>query len=396
MLSIFLGLTIGLFFGVITGLIPGLHTNTVSLMLISLVPRLEFSSKFTVSLIISMALSNSFLSIIPSVFLGAPSEGHELTVLPGHRLLLEGKGLEAVKLNLFGSVFALVFSSLLLIPLLFILPFLYQILKPNIFLILLAISLFMVFRESNKLLSLLIFLLSGFLGYFTLESNVNEPFLPLLTGFFGISTLLISIKEFNFIPLQDFNAKPSTSVKDFFKSGIIGQISGFFISVLPGIGSSVAAIVSMRFVGKSEDAFLILTGCINTANFILSLVTFYTIDKARNGSIIALRELFPDISFYNLLFFLGIILIAGFFSFFITLWISKLFCRFIQKVNYRRLVIFVISFLVFLVILFSGTKGFLILLIAVSIGITPALGLTSRSLCIACILLPVMIFFQNF
>ncbi len=396
MLNVFLGLIVGLFFGVITGLIPGLHTNTISLMLIGFIPRFNFSPGFTVSLIISMALSNSFLSIIPSVFLGAPSEGNELTVLPGHRLLLKGKGLEAVKLNLFGSVFALVSSSLLLIPLIFVLPFLYQLLKPNIFFVLLSISFFMIFREKNKILGLLIFLLSGTLGYFTLESNVNEPFLPLLTGFFGISTLLISIKEFNFIPLQDFNANPSTSIKEFFKVGFIGQISGFFISVLPGIGSSVAAIVSMRFVGKSEDAFLILTGCINTANFILSLVTFYTINKARNGSIIALREIFSSISLYNVLFFLGIILVSGCFAFFITLWISKFFCKFIQKVNYKRLVIFVISFLVLLVIFFSGIKGFFILLIAICIGITPALGLTSRSLCIACILFPVMVFFYNF
>jgi putative membrane protein len=315
--------------------------------------------------------------------------------LPGHRLLLKGRGLEAVRLNLFGSLFALISSSLLLIPVIFILPIIYSFLKSKIFFILVGISLFMVLREKNKFLGLLIFLLSGFLGFFTLESSVNEPFLPLLTGFFGISTLLISIKDVNFIPVQDINASPSISAREFFSAGLLGQVSGFFISILPGLGSSVAAAVSMRFIGDSEDAFLILTGCINTVNFIFSLATFYTIDKARNGSIIVLKELFSNISFFDVLFFLSVILVSGCMAFLITLWTSKYFCKFIQRLNYRGLVVFVIAFLVFLVCLFSGFKGFIILLIAVCIGITPALGLTSRSLCIACILLPVMLFFQK-
>jgi putative membrane protein len=36
--------------------------------------------------------------------LGAPDESKALNVLPGHRMLMEGKGFEAVKLNVIGSL----------------------------------------------------------------------------------------------------------------------------------------------------------------------------------------------------------------------------------------------------------------------------------------------------
>jgi TctA family transporter len=36
---------------------------------------------------------------------------------------------------------------------------------------------------------------------------------------------------------------------------------------------------------------MILVGGLNTVNFVLSLVTFLVLDKARNGAVIAIKEL---------------------------------------------------------------------------------------------------------
>ena len=47
---------------------------------------------------------HSFVDSIPSVFLGAPDEDTVLSVLPGHRLLLSGKGLDAVACAAQGSL----------------------------------------------------------------------------------------------------------------------------------------------------------------------------------------------------------------------------------------------------------------------------------------------------
>ena len=64
--------------------------------------------------IISMSLTHSFLDEITSIFLGAPYSGMAMGVLPGHKLLLEGKGLEAVKLTVIGRLICLIIPCLLI------------------------------------------------------------------------------------------------------------------------------------------------------------------------------------------------------------------------------------------------------------------------------------------
>ena len=98
-LEILLALILGIGFGIITGLIPGIHVNLIAILLISLSAYLlEFVSVFSVAIFIfSMALTHTFLDMIPSIFLGAPNEDTALAVLPGHRMLLDGIGYEAIR-----------------------------------------------------------------------------------------------------------------------------------------------------------------------------------------------------------------------------------------------------------------------------------------------------------
>ena len=98
--QILLAVLIGCGFGIITGLIPGIHVNLVSMMLISMSGYLlGFTQPIVLGVfIIALAVTHTFLDSIPSIFLGAPDADMALNVLPGHKMLLEGKGYEAVKL----------------------------------------------------------------------------------------------------------------------------------------------------------------------------------------------------------------------------------------------------------------------------------------------------------
>jgi len=90
---------IGILFGTITGLTPGLHINTVNQLLLNLTQI----NAFTLSIIIiAMSLTHTFLDSIPSIFLGVP-DSDSIILLPGHRLVKEGKGITAVNLTLIGS-----------------------------------------------------------------------------------------------------------------------------------------------------------------------------------------------------------------------------------------------------------------------------------------------------
>ena len=94
----FFGLIVAVVFGIcagiITGLIPGIHINLISLLLVSISGFfLGFTSPTVLGVfIIAMAVTHTFLDVIPSVFLGAPDADTALIVFPGHILLLEGKG----------------------------------------------------------------------------------------------------------------------------------------------------------------------------------------------------------------------------------------------------------------------------------------------------------------
>ena len=101
-IEITIAVLVGVIGGIFSGLTPGIHTNLLVTLLFSISPfLLAFTSPLIISaLIVSMAITHTFLNVLPAVYLGAPdSEGKILSVLPGHRMLLQGKGYEAVTLT---------------------------------------------------------------------------------------------------------------------------------------------------------------------------------------------------------------------------------------------------------------------------------------------------------
>ena len=197
MLQEILALIVGLIAGTLTGLFPGIHVNLVSVFLLSISPKLlNYTSPLTlVIFIVSMTITHSFLDFIPSIFLGAPDEDSFLSILPGHELLKNGKGYEAVILTLYGSLAAPIIILIFIPIFIFILPKTYQIITPLIPFLLIFISLFLIFREDNFISSLVIFILAGLLGLVTFNLPIKQPLLPLLTGLFGSSALIISLKN---------------------------------------------------------------------------------------------------------------------------------------------------------------------------------------------------------
>ncbi|MFH0816916.1 MAG: tripartite tricarboxylate transporter permease [Methanobacteriota archaeon] len=120
---------LGVAAGALTGIIPGLHVNNLALLVLaaggaltalvlSIFPAASLFdiALLTASLITSVAVTHTFVNCIPSTFLGAPDESTSLSVLPAHRMTLEGRGYEAVELSAMGSLGGLLVSFSLLVP----------------------------------------------------------------------------------------------------------------------------------------------------------------------------------------------------------------------------------------------------------------------------------------
>ena len=195
--------------GIVTGLIPGIHVNLISLILLSISGYLlGFTSPLVLGVfIISMAVTHSFLDTIPSVFLGAPDADTAFTVLPGHKMLLEGKGYEAVKLTVIGSLLSLILVILIIPMMIPFVPKAYRFISPYMGYMLIFVVVYMILKEINwlkRFWGLFVFIISGILGIIVLSwPNLNQPLFPMLSGLFGISTLIISLSKKSTIPKQE-------------------------------------------------------------------------------------------------------------------------------------------------------------------------------------------------
>jgi len=391
---------LGILSGIFTGLIPGIHINLISVLIVTLSGSLMASS-FEIQpicfgvFIIAMAVTHTFLDSIPGIYLGAPDESHILTALPGHRMLLQGKGHEAVMLTVIGSL-GCALVGLIFFPLtLRLVEKVYPLIKNYIGYMLIIVITYMILKENKvkKLKAFTLFVMSGLLGLTVFRIHtLNQPLFPLLSGLFGLSILLLSLLDNSTIPKQTnsiLNIDISTLAKSTLVGVFVASLAGFF----PGFGSSQAAIIGKEIAGKiKEYGFLIMVGGINTVNMLTSIATVYVIDKARNGAIVAINKIIGEINLNTMLIFLIITLISAAIATILAMKISRLFSRLIAKINYRLVVSIVIFTIICITIYFDKAIGLLILITSTGVGVTATkLGIAKHHL-MGCLILPVIFY----
>jgi putative membrane protein len=261
--------------------------------------------------------------------------------------------------------------------------------------LLLVTAFFMILRDRKKLWAVFVFLLSGVLGLIVLNiPGFDNPLFPMLSGMFGISTLLISLNSSQSLPEQKEEQRVKLKPLVTIKALLSGQFSGFITAVMPGLGAATAAVISMQITRKlGDNGFMVLMGSIGTVNFILSMATLYVLEKARNGSIIAVQQLVNTLDMPIVICFLAATLVSGSIAAFLVLRIGRIFSRLITRVDYQKLVFGIILFITALVALMTGWLGLLILAVSTAVGIIPAITKITRTHAMGCLLVPVMGYF---
>ncbi|MBU2496726.1 MAG: tripartite tricarboxylate transporter permease [Nanoarchaeota archaeon] len=385
---------IGIIAGTFTGLFPGIHINLVaaSLLAFSVILLQYFSPLIIAVFVVSMAITHTFLDVLPAIFLGVPEEETALSVLPGHEMLLKGRGYEAVRLTVIGSIFG-IFIIIFILPFyLYFLPKYYEFLSKIMAYILIAVSAFLILRDEKKFFAFFLFMLSGILGIFTLNFYaIKQPLFPLLGGLFGTSLLAISFMKKVKIPKQNFRIQRKVQgIPSVLFSSII---SGALVSFLPGLGASQGAVIGSSITKLNRKSFLVLIGAISTITMGLGFVALYTISKPRHGAAVVVGKFLENFSLMHLLLFISIMLFVSGFAVFLTLALAKFFAKKIYKLNYSRISLVMIVFITLLSIIISGWYSLLILLIGTSIGILASiLGIRKMHL-MGCLIVPVILLF---
>ena len=379
-------LAIGIALGTFTGLVPGVHANTIAF--IALYSPLEKNLGFAL-LIVSMSITHSFVDTIPNILLGAPSEETFLAILPGHRMLMRGKGLEAIDLTIHGGLIATVFS-LMLMPFFFSFAQKYgeqlPIAIPGV---LTGVLLLMVLSEKNILGAVAVAGLSALLGLVTLSSGIREPILVLVIGFFALPSLLQAAGTGATIPEQEKAVMKKAHVK----TGLIAAIASGIISVFPGIGPSQAALAVMHLHGRiTEKGYLVLVGGINTANLLFSLLMLFALEKTRTGMALAIKNtLEPDFG-TTLTLISGAILAAGMAAL-ITREAAKAALTALRKMDYTKTSLLIAAGLGLLVALLAGVPGIAACASACGISLFGAMSRVRRSECMSFLMAPTIFYY---
>ncbi|MCX6695488.1 MAG: tripartite tricarboxylate transporter permease [Candidatus Altiarchaeota archaeon] len=386
----------GCVIGTITGLTPGLHVNTVCLIGLSLYPLLGMDALGFSVMMVATTLTQNFIDFIPSIFIGVPEEDTALSVLPTHKLVLQGKAMEAVKTTAYGCLLGVLFSLILLAPAMYIVPFLYNSVRGFVVYIISAAALILILREkgAGKIIASLAFLASGALGLIALDMKAlssSEVLFPVFSGLFGLSNLLYSLKtESAFVPQEEYvHVKIDRKI---ILGSLLGTLGGIAVGLLPAMSpSQIGIIMSSLFQGTTQT-FLASLAAINTSDTIYSILALYTIGNPRSG-VAVMMERIIDINANTLILIVSVMCIVPVVAFMIHLYLGSKATKLIQRIDYRKLSITVMLFVLTLVWVMTGWVGFIVCLVATAIGLIPILGGVSRTHAMGVLLIPTILYF---
>jgi putative membrane protein len=291
---------LGILLGCAAGLVPGLHANT-------LVPPLLAAGAPDPLLLAGMAGSHALVALLPSTYLGVPAETGHLGILPAHRLLLAGRGPEALRTATAATLGATLLAVLLLLPFKWlwaqpgnaarILPWL----LPGL---LVAAPLWLAWRERRKgwravAWGLSVFLLAGTLGlvvpHLPAAAWLPAPPSPLgalLSGLFGGAGLLASALGGRPLPEQ---APPQPSARWTAWSMVGATAAGVLASgataLMPGATPALVASATPRT--RDPGSALASLAAVGAAQPIFALALLWLNGQARSGLALGVQAAGP-------------------------------------------------------------------------------------------------------
>ena len=396
MIHVLTGVAAGVVLGTISGLLPGIHVNTMAGGLLSLQVALipVFGPEVLAAAMVAALVTHTFLDSIPSTFLGIPDADTAVSVIPAHALCLEGCGEEAVRISALGSAAGFLAALPVALVLLLLAPLFQGYLDWGVALILIGVAGYLVMFSESPLYAGLVFLVSGALGIFTFHFSFlgSGPFglsgllMPLLSGLFGISLLILSGR--GSIPDQHFEGI-QLSRPAMVRAGLTGTIAGVVVGWLPGLSnaSANAVVASVADYERDRRGYLFATSAANTVNAIAGLVAFYAIARTRNGVMVALAAI--EVPPLDVL--LASAACAAVCGYLLTIMLGSTAWRF-AGIDRNGLTISVIAFITLVSFLLCGVFGLLILLFATLLGLVPRLLNIPQVFCMGAVTLPVILF----
>jgi len=368
----------GVALGTCSGLVPGLHANNVALLLAAVAADVPGPPRLVGAAVLAAGVVHTFLDVVPALALGVPDPSMAATALPGHRLVLEGRGREAIRLSALGSGLAVLLAVPLALPVTGAMVAVYPTLRAHLPLALALVALLLVVTERGRLAmagGVVALCLAGALGWATLDLDPAAPLAaggtlaPLFAGLFGAPVLVESMGGGGVPPQDDATVTlPGRAVGGL---GFVGTLSGAVVGYVPGVSAAVAATVSLLAVPGRHGArgFLVATSGVNTANTVFALFALVALGSPRTGVLVAFERSGAPTDLPLLLPAVALAAVAGFC---LVLLVGDRYLDLVGRLDNTRLAAGVLCLLAVVSLLFAGAVGVIVFAVASLVGLVPA------------------------
>jgi len=367
----------GILLGTISGLVPGLHANNFALLLAAAAGSVPGPPRLVGAAMLAAGVVHTFLDIVPALALGVPDPAMAASALPGHRLVLEGRGREALRLSALGSGIAIALAVPLAIPVTAVMTSSYPWLDAHMPVVLTAVAAVLILTEpsrAGRIGAAVAFVASGVLGVLTLDLQpggvlpADGMLAPLFAGLFGAPVLLAARKGQGVPPQAD--PAVLTTRRVVLGVAALGTVAGAVVGYLPGVSSAVAATLVLLAVPRSRGAreFVVATSGVNTATAVFALFALLALGTPRTGVLVAFESTGAPLS---LPLMLSAVAIAAGVGFLLVVGLGDHYLRIVGRFDGGRLALAVIGFLIVLLWALAGWLGVAVFAVATAVGALP-------------------------
>ena len=386
---VFAGVTLG----TLSGLVPGLHANNFALLLAGFAPAIPAPPLQVGAAMLAAGVTHTFLDIVPSLAIGVPDPALAPSALPGHRLVLQGRGREALRLSAMGSLLAVGLAVPLAIPVTLAMERAYPIITANLSLVLGTVSVLLVATErtlSARFGGAVALLASGALGVLTLDVPpggvlpAGSMLAPLFAGLFGAPILIEAMSGEGVPPQSDARVTVGSGVV--LSVGTVGTLAGALVGYIPAISAAIAAAAALVVLPhRGPRAFIIATSGVSTANTIFALFALVALGSPRTGVLVAVDRVGVPLHLPVLLASIAIAAAAGFL---LVLVVGDRYLAVVGAVNNVVVSLGVLAFLSVLVLALTGPVGLAVFGVSTVVGLVPAQFGARRTTCMGVLLVP--------
>ncbi|MDR5671892.1 Tripartite tricarboxylate transporter (TTT) class transporter [Halalkaliarchaeum sp. AArc-CO] len=376
-LAAFAFLLAGATLGAVSGLVPGLHANNFALLLAGIAPSIQADPLLVGVAILAAGVVHTFLDIVPALALGVPDAAMAVAALPGHRLVIAGRGREALRLSAVGSAVAVALAVPLAIPVTWAMVRAYPTIRAHLPFVLAGVVAILLVTESSRraaIAGMMAFLASGTLGLVTLDLDPAAPLgsggmlVPLFTGLFGAPVLVEALGGKGVPPQAD--ARITMRPRSLGLTAGAGSFAGALVGYLPGVSAAIASVLALPAVpaADADRGFIVSTSGANTANTVFALFALVSLGTPRTGVMVALERIEVPFALPVLLLATATAAVVGFT---LVLLVGDAYLRIVGTADYTRVSVAVLAALVCLSGLFAGPLGVAVFLVSTLLGLIP-------------------------